>query len=58
MDFLYEKFKDFNLDPEIKKVKDIQNHNFEKYKKTFCDIQSKYYLFLILYIILFFSKSF
>jgi hypothetical protein len=42
MDNLYEKIKDFFLDPEVKKIKNIQNHNFEKYKKTFCDIQGKY----------------
>lgn len=41
MNYLYEKIKDMQYDPEIKRIKEIQNHNFEKYKKTFCDIQSK-----------------
>lgn len=44
MDFFYEKIKDFFLDNEIKKIKNTQNHNFEKYKKTFCDMQSKIFI--------------
>ncbi len=32
-------FKDFFEYDEIKQLKDIQSHNFNKYKKSFCDLE-------------------